>query len=70
MYFEGTRAEKCARIAALGLTHFIDDLVEVFEDPGFPNTCQRWLFAPDGAPAQSPADRVFGAWNAIADAAL
>jgi hypothetical protein len=65
VYFEGTRAEKCARIAALGLTHFVDDLVEVFEDPAFPRTCERWLFAPDGVPVQLPAERAFRDWPAL-----
>ena len=69
-YFEPTRAAKCARIAALGLTHFIDDLVEVFADPAFPRGCARWLFAPDGGPAGAPAERVFGSWAELADAAL
>ena len=52
VYFESTRAEKLARIAALGLTHFIDDLEEVLTDPGFPPDVKRILFADDG---QSPA---------------
>lgn len=70
VFFEATRAEKCARIAELGLTHFVDDLVEVFADPGFPRRCRRWLFAPDGAPAGAFADRVFGRWADLADAAF
>lgn len=36
LYFEVTRADKLARIAALQLTHFIDDLDEVLSDPAFP----------------------------------
>src|ERR1700722_4260066 len=35
VYFEGTRAAKLDRIAALGCTHFIDDLEEVLCDPKF-----------------------------------
>jgi len=68
VFYESTRAAKCARIAELGLTHFIDDLVEVFEDPGFPPSCERWLFAPDAAPAFAPAERVFHSWPDIAGA--
>jgi hypothetical protein len=45
VYFEGTRAEKLARISALGCTHFIDDLEEVFADPLFPPDVARILFA-------------------------
>jgi len=45
VYFESTRAEKLGRIAALCLTHFIDDLEEVLTDPGFPPHVKRILFA-------------------------
>ncbi len=70
VYFEDTRAKKCARIAALELTHFVDDLVEVFADPGFPAGCARWLFAPDGVPSHAPADRAFAAWADLSEAAF
>jgi hypothetical protein len=50
VYFENTREEKLRRIAALGLTHFIDDLEEVLTDPGFPPNVKRILFADDGRP--------------------
>jgi hypothetical protein len=46
VFFEGTRAEKLARIAALGCTHFIDDLVEVLTDRDFPPGVARVLFDP------------------------
>ena len=36
VYFESTRAEKIARVRALELTHFIDDLEDVLNDPAFP----------------------------------
>jgi hypothetical protein len=45
VYFERTRAEKVGRIAALSLTHFIDDLDEVLTDPNFPPNVKRILFA-------------------------
>lgn len=45
VFFEETRAAKLARIAALDCTHFIDDLEEVFADPGFPPGVARILFA-------------------------
>jgi hypothetical protein len=50
IYFENTRAEKLERIAALSLTHFIDDLEEVLTDPAFPPDVARILFA-EGPPA-------------------
>jgi len=49
VFFEDDRVLKLARIAALGCTHFIDDLEEVFADPGFPRGVQRVLFAATGA---------------------
>lgn len=45
VYFEGTRAEKLARIAALSCTHFIDDLEEVLLDPAFPPKVERILLS-------------------------
>jgi hypothetical protein len=52
VYFESTRAAKLQRIAALALTHFIDDLEEVLTDPEFPPDVARILFA-DAAPADT-----------------
>ena len=44
VFFEGTRAEKLSRIAALGCDWFVDDLAEVFSDPAFPPGVRRILF--------------------------
>jgi len=49
VFFEETRAAKLARIAALECSHFIDDLAEVFDDPGFPAGIERILFATTAA---------------------
>ena len=49
VFFEDDRARKLARIGALQCTHFIDDLEEVFADPGFPPEVRRVLFAATGA---------------------
>jgi hypothetical protein len=55
VYFESTRAEKLVRIAALGCTHFIDDLEEVLADPAFPPHVTRILFSETAcAPASMP----------------
>ena len=35
IHFEGTREEKIARIRALGITHFVDDLEETFLEQSF-----------------------------------
>jgi hypothetical protein len=67
VHFESTRAGKCRRIGTLELTHFIDDLVDVFADPLFPGGVERWLFAPHGSAADAPADRRFASWAAVFD---
>ena len=43
------RYRAAGRIAALGLTHFIDDLEEVLTDPDFPPQIKRILLA-EGTP--------------------
>src|SRR5713226_4960078 len=65
VFFEDTRAAKLARIATLGCTHFIDDLEEVFTDPGFPAGVNRILFAPDG---KSSGNAGYSSWAEIAAA--
>ncbi len=44
VYFEDTREQKVKRIAALGCTHFVDDLLEVFAEPEFPSHVSRILY--------------------------
>ena len=52
VYFEPTRELKVRRVAELGCEIFVDDLAEVFLDPGFPSGTRCWLHfageAPDG----------------------
>jgi hypothetical protein len=64
VYFVGTLAEKLARIAAQGCTHFVDDLVEVLGHPDFPRGVAGILYAPGGGEAP-PGMRVFSSWDAI-----
>lgn len=44
IYFEDTLAAKVERLASLKLDVFIDDLVEVFEQPHFPKATRSILF--------------------------
>ena len=63
VYFELTKQEKLARIAALGCTHFIDDLPEFLAEPAFPDGVVRLLFDPnDHHPAETRFVR-FGSWD-------
>jgi hypothetical protein len=64
VFFEGTRADKLARIAALGCTHFVDDLVEVLTDPGFPPGVERVLFGSADV-AHTAGLRVCASWREI-----
>jgi len=48
VFFESSREEKLARIAQQGCTHFLDDLPEVLDAPGFPASVEKWLFEPAG----------------------
>jgi hypothetical protein len=64
VFFEETRADKIARIKAIGCEVFIDDLEEVFVDPAFPDGIDRILFGP----SQSvPSDRITccASWDEI-----
>lgn len=51
VFFELTKPEKIARIASCGCDGFIDDLPEIFLQPGFPAATRFVLFDPAGAHA-------------------
>jgi alkylhydroperoxidase family enzyme len=64
VYFEDDREAKIARIAALDLDVFIDDLEEVFREPEFPRSVRPILFTNGRG---GPEDLTCRAdWNAIA----
>ena len=67
--FEATRSGKLARIAALGCTHFIDDLPEVLDDPAFPPGVEKLLFT-NGAGGMSSRSDAFAHWRDIAEVVL
>lgn len=46
VHFAATRPEKVAIIETLGCKMFIDDLMEVFLEPGYPDSAHKVLFAP------------------------
>jgi hypothetical protein len=68
VYFESTRAEKLVRIAALDCSHFIDDLEEVLDDPGFPQGVRRILFTDGSPPVKSLPYPACMNWQQIAEA--
>lgn len=65
VHLELTRTAKCARVAALDCTHFIDDLPEVFDEATFPASTARLLFDPDGAHVDAAAMRRVVGWEEI-----
>jgi hypothetical protein len=68
VFFEATREAKLARVAALGCSHFIDDLPEVFAEADFPVQTRGLLFAPNAEDDVGGA--TYGSWRAIAQALL
>lgn len=67
IFFEDTRADKIARIAALGCTHFIDDLEEVFAEPDFPADIRRYLILHGAGTLPQGPFRPCRHWSEIAD---
>jgi len=67
VFFEGTRAEKLARIAELSCTHFIDDLEEVLLDPAFPAKVQRILLSEHEGPKSCGPYIVCATWRDVED---
>lgn len=63
VFYESTRAEKIARVRALGCTHFIDDLEETFQEASFPDHVVQMHYTP-GAPEGAGG---FTDWQAISD---
>ena len=67
VYFESTRAEKIARIAAIACAAFIDDLEEVFLEPSFPPNVHKILYAPGAPQSAASGVTVMRSWSALRD---
>jgi len=65
VHFENTRQEKLARIKAMGCTHFVDDLVETFQEKTFPAGVEKILYAPNGNTESVPGVSTFEYWSSI-----
>lgn len=46
VFFEESRDNKIERIINLGITHFVDDLIEVFQEKKFPKSIKSFWFNP------------------------
>ncbi|MBN2459199.1 hypothetical protein JXB28_02850 [Candidatus Woesearchaeota archaeon] len=68
VFFCSDRQEKIARIKELGCTYFIDDLEEVFTEPGFPKGTVKMMFASGIVSGKIASDVLsFSSWSNIAD---
>jgi len=67
VHFADTRAVKIETIRNLGCGSFVDDLVEVLEDPSFPEATVRVLYDPSGRSQASAGTNVFRTWSQISE---
>jgi hypothetical protein len=65
VFFESTREDKLKRIAQLNCTHFIDDLEEVLNDPGFPPSVARVLFSAEAGADHEQKFPVCPTWQRV-----
>lgn len=70
IFFESTREGKVARIRALGVTHFIDDLEETFLEDSFPDDVEQILFDPQEMHTGAGRWQAYRAWSDIQEALL
>jgi hypothetical protein len=49
IYYEATRASKVERIQKLEFNYFVDDLVEVFQEPAYPKAVTSFLLSQTGS---------------------
>ena len=67
IFFEPTKEDKLARIAAQGCSHFIDDLPEFLNEPNFPTGVMRILFDSNGGHQDMGCCRRLTSWQEIKD---
>ena len=65
VFFEETKEKKLQRIAREGCTHFIDDLPEFLQEPGFPDGVLRILFDPLDRHGGKVPFECFSSWDAL-----
>ena len=67
VFFESNREDKIQRIKKLKCTFFIDDLIETFMEPCFPEQTYKVLFDPGGNQSDRPSavSKVLKSWSDI-----
>jgi hypothetical protein len=68
VFFELTKREKFERIARVGCTHFIDDLMEILAAPEFPAGVRPILFDPNGHQVGERSVTRIASWAELRDA--
>ena len=66
-FFEETKVDKLARIAAAGCDVFIDDLPELLADPEFPSGVERVLFDPHATGLSESRFKRASSWQELTD---
>ena len=64
VYFASTRVEKVQYIHETSCTHFIDDLIEVFLEPHFPEQTKQYLLHSNPS-ITPPNGKTYSAWSQI-----
>ena len=67
VFFAATREEKVERIARFECHAFVDDLPEVFAEPGFPAGVTKLLFDPSGRTDPAPGVIRCASWSEVRD---
>lgn len=65
VFFEETKADKAARIAAVGCELFVDDLPEILGASDFPAATRPVLFDPADAHAEETTFERVGSWSQL-----
>lgn len=65
VFFAPTRRDKVDLISSECCDIFIDDLIEVFNEPGFPEKCIKYLFSPNNTIETSSDLYLFHEWNEL-----
>ncbi len=67
VFFENSRADKIRRIKTMNCTHFVDDLVETFQEPSFGPEVTKLLFDPNGYASVPETVKLFHTWKDIVE---
>ena len=65
VHFKSTREAKVEAIKSLGCTHFVDDLVELYEESNFPQEIVKILYTPEGVMSNQITCTQAETWNEI-----